>query len=78
VKKLLTAPAAPHEVLGDHQDARVAEQRILGAPDGLSELLAAEVVFVGGRLVERERARRVPAQPVVVGVGTRRAHITVL
>ncbi|MDN5859777.1 MAG: CHAD domain-containing protein [Pseudonocardia sp.] len=57
VKKLLTATAALQEVLGDHQDACVAEQRIRQLLDGLGELPAAEVVFVAGRLVERERAR---------------------
>jgi len=57
VKKLLAATAELQEVLGDHQDACVAEQRIRQLLDGLGELPPAEVVFVGGRLVERERAR---------------------
>jgi len=57
VKRLLTATTALQEVLGDHQDACVAEQRIRELLDGLGELPAAEVVFVGGRLVERERTR---------------------
>lgn len=57
VKKLLGATAALQEVLGDHQDACVAEQRIRQLLDGLGDQPAAEVVFVGGRLVERERTR---------------------
>lgn len=57
VKRLLTATAALQEVLGDHQDACVAEQRIRELLDGLGELPEVLVVFVAGRLVERERAR---------------------
>jgi CHAD domain-containing protein len=62
VRRLLAATAGLQEVLGDHQDACVAEQRIrelldgLGDPDRGDEL-DAHVVFVAGRLVERERAR---------------------
>ena len=57
VKALLTATAALQEVLGDHQDACVAEQRVRELLDGLGELPDAHVVFVAGRLVERERGR---------------------
>ena len=57
VKRLLAATAQLQEVLGDHQDACVAEQRIRELLDGLGELPDAHVVFVAGRLVERERAR---------------------
>lgn len=62
VKRLLAATAELQEVLGDHQDACVAEHRIRELLDGLSdradgELIDAHVVFVAGRLVERERAR---------------------
>ena len=57
VKQRVTAAAALQEVLGDHQDACVAEQRIRELLDGLGELVDAHVVFVAGRLVERERAR---------------------
>jgi CHAD domain-containing protein len=61
VRQLLVATAALQEVLGEHQDACVAEQRIRELLDGLSrtdgELLDAQVVFVAGRLVERERTR---------------------
>jgi CHAD domain-containing protein len=54
---VVEAAAALQEVLGDHQDACVAEQRIRELLDGLGEVIDAHVVFVAGRLVERERAR---------------------
>jgi CHAD domain-containing protein len=60
VKRLLTATANLQEVLGDHQDACVAELRIRELLDRLGEAegeLDAYVVFVAGRLVERERER---------------------
>jgi CHAD domain-containing protein len=57
VRKLLSVTADLQEVLGDHQDACVAEQRIRELLDGLGELPDAHVVFVAGRLVERERTR---------------------
>ncbi len=52
VKRLLSATAALQEVLGDHQDACVAEQRIRGLLAALDA--APDTVFVAGRLVERE------------------------
>jgi CHAD domain-containing protein len=62
VKRLLAATAQLQEVLGDHQDACVAEQRVRELLDGLADLAGgvyddAHVVFVAGRLVERERQR---------------------
>jgi CHAD domain-containing protein len=57
VKELLDATTELQEVLGDHQDACVAEQRIRELLDGLGETIDAHVVFVAGRLVERERTR---------------------
>lgn len=57
IKAMLTATADLQEVLGDHQDACVAEQRIRELLDGLGEMPDAFVVFVAGRLVERERHR---------------------
>ncbi|GAA1842502.1 CHAD domain-containing protein [Pseudonocardia ailaonensis] len=57
VKRLLKATAGLQEVLGDHQDACVAEERIRRLLDELGEYPEAHVVFVAGRLVERERAR---------------------
>jgi CHAD domain-containing protein len=57
VKRLLGALEELQEILGDHQDACVAEQRVRGLLDDLGELPDAHVVFVAGRLVERERTR---------------------
>lgn len=57
IKRLLAATAELQEVLGDHQDACVAEHRIRQLLDGLGEYPDAHVVFVAGRLVERERER---------------------
>jgi CHAD domain-containing protein len=57
VKRLVTAASALQEVLGDHQDACVAEHRVRELLDGLGEVVDAHVVFVAGRLVERERTR---------------------
>ena len=57
VKRLLSATAAMQEVLGDHQDACVAEQRIRSLVAGLDA--APDTAFVAGRLVEREIHRAV-------------------
>jgi CHAD domain-containing protein len=57
VKRLLAATAELQEVLGDHQDACVAEQRIRELLDELAALPDMLAVFVAGRLVERERHR---------------------
>lgn len=57
VRLLLGATEELQEVLGDHQDACVAEQAVRELLDGLGELPDAYVVFVAGRLVERERQR---------------------
>ncbi|GEL18572.1 CHAD domain-containing protein [Pseudonocardia asaccharolytica] len=57
VTRLLKATAHLQEVLGDHQDACVAEERIRSLLDDLGEYPDAHVVFVAGRLVERERTR---------------------
>lgn len=57
VRKMLKAAEGLQEVLGDHQDACVAEHRIRELLDELGHAPDAHEVFVGGRLVERERAR---------------------
>ena len=57
VKRLLAATAELQEVLGDHQDACVAEQRIRELLDGLAAADDVCAAFVAGRLVERERHR---------------------
>jgi CHAD domain-containing protein len=52
VKRLLSATTALQEVLGDHQDACVAEQRVRGLLASLD--VTPDTVFVAGRLIERE------------------------
>ncbi|MBP2320779.1 CHAD domain-containing protein [Kibdelosporangium banguiense] len=56
VKQLVKATKAFQEVLGEHQDAAVAEETIRRLMAGHEDLA---VIFVAGRLVEREHARRV-------------------
>jgi CHAD domain-containing protein len=58
LKRLLKATAAMQEVLGDHQDACVAQQRVRLLLDALGEEATPAVAFAAGRLVEREEARR--------------------
>ncbi|WP_425427101.1 CHAD domain-containing protein [Actinophytocola xinjiangensis] len=60
VRRLITATKTFQEVLGDHQDAVLAEDELRRLVAELAELADVdhEAVFVAGRLVERERARR--------------------
>lgn len=58
VQKLIKATKGLQDVLGDHQDAVVAEQEVRRLLIELGEPVETDVVFVAGRLVERERARR--------------------
>ena len=58
VRKLIRATKSLQDVLGDHQDAVVAEQEVRRLLTDLGEEIETDVVFVAGRLVERERARR--------------------
>ncbi|WP_084211002.1 CHAD domain-containing protein [Pseudonocardia acaciae] len=57
VRRLLGATTGLQEVLGDHQDACVAQQRIRELVERLGEQASQDEVFVAGRLVEREYAR---------------------
>ncbi|MFP5023132.1 CHAD domain-containing protein [Pseudonocardia phyllosphaerae] len=57
VRQLQKSAARLQDVLGDHQDACVAEHRIRVLLDALGQTPDAHEVFVGGRLVERERTR---------------------
>jgi len=57
VRKLLAATTGLQEILGDHQDACVTQDRIRDLVTALGEAPDADVVFVAGRLVEREHAR---------------------
>lgn len=60
VRRLISATRTFQEVLGDHQDAVTAEEELRRLVAELAELAEVdhEAVFVAGRLVERERARR--------------------
>jgi CHAD domain-containing protein len=54
IRRLLGATAQLQEVLGDHQDACVAEQRLRALVTELGDDPDPLAVFVAGRLVERE------------------------
>jgi CHAD domain-containing protein len=62
VRALIKTATRFQEVLGDHQDACVAAQRIEELLDGLVEQPDVSVAFVAGRLVERERGRAAAAR----------------
>jgi CHAD domain-containing protein len=57
VRRLLAATEGLQEVLGDHQDACVAQERLRGLVAGLGEAPDPELVLVAGRLIEREYRR---------------------
>ncbi|MGH3942164.1 MAG: CHAD domain-containing protein [Pseudonocardiaceae bacterium] len=59
VRKLVASMVTLQDVLGEHQDACVAQQRIVQLLDGFGDVVALEVVFAAGRLVEREEVSRV-------------------
>ncbi|WP_285505836.1 CHAD domain-containing protein [Actinokineospora sp. NBRC 105648] len=59
VRALVTATKAFQDILGDHQDACFAEDTIRRLVADLGDGVEVDVVFVAGRLVERERARKV-------------------
>lgn len=54
-RKLIKATRGLQDVLGDHQDAVVAEERVRALLRGRTDT---KEIFVAGRLVERERARQ--------------------
>jgi CHAD domain-containing protein len=58
VKKLIAATKDLQDLLGDHQDAVVAEDQIRRLLAELGDPAQADVGFVAGRLVERQRTRR--------------------
>ncbi|MGH3931053.1 MAG: CHAD domain-containing protein, partial [Pseudonocardiaceae bacterium] len=59
VRKLVASTVALQDVLGEHQDACVAKQRIVQLLDGFGDVPDRDVVFAAGRLVEREEISRV-------------------
>jgi CHAD domain-containing protein len=59
VRRLVTSTVAFQDLLGEHQDACVAQYRVRQLLDGLGDVVDFDVVFAAGRLVEREEASRV-------------------
>ncbi|MGQ0842467.1 CHAD domain-containing protein [Actinokineospora sp.] len=58
IKELVKATKSFQDTLGDHQDAVLAEETIRRLVNELGDGATIDVVFVAGRLVERERARK--------------------
>ncbi|RLK54617.1 CHAD domain-containing protein [Actinokineospora cianjurensis] len=58
IKVLVAATKEFQDILGDHQDAVIAEDTIRALLTDLGDGVPVTVVFVAGRLVERERARK--------------------
>jgi len=59
LKELMRASKELQEVLGEHQDACVAEQEVRRLVTAQGDVVDWDLVFVAGRLVEREHVRRV-------------------
>lgn len=59
VRKLVESTVALQDVLGEHQDACVAQHRVMGLLGGLGDVVDVDVAFVAGRLVEREEVNRI-------------------
>ncbi|MER7077120.1 CHAD domain-containing protein [Saccharopolyspora kobensis] len=57
-QQLIRAARRFQDVLGEHQDACVAEERVRDLLHGFGDEVDAAVGFVAGRLVEREQARK--------------------
>jgi CHAD domain-containing protein len=58
VRELVASTAALQNVLGEHQDACVAQHRVMLLLDGLGDRVDVDVAFAAGRLVEREEVSR--------------------
>ncbi|MDQ3404647.1 MAG: CHAD domain-containing protein [Actinomycetota bacterium] len=58
VRALVAATKHFQDLLGDHQDAVIAEEQIRRLLGELGDKVDADVAFVAGRLVEREHARK--------------------
>lgn len=59
MRKLVESTVALQDVLGEHQDACVAQRRVIALLNGLGDVVDLEVVFVAGRFVEREEVIRI-------------------
>jgi CHAD domain-containing protein len=58
-RRLVESTVALQDVLGEHQDACVAQRRVMLLLDGLGDVIDVDVAFAAGRLVEREEVSRV-------------------
>jgi CHAD domain-containing protein len=58
VRKLVESTVALQDVLGEHQDACVAQHLVRRLLDGLGDVVDVGVAFAAGRLVEREEVSR--------------------
>ncbi|MGH3687161.1 MAG: CHAD domain-containing protein [Pseudonocardiaceae bacterium] len=58
VRKLVESTVALQDVLGEHQDACVAQHLVRRLLDGLGDVVDVGVAFAAGRLVEREEISR--------------------
>ena len=58
VRKLVASTVALQDLLGEHQDACVAQHRVMLLLDGLGDGVDVDVAFAAGRLVEREDVSR--------------------
>ena len=58
-RKLVESTVALQDVLGEHQDACVAQHRVRLLLDGLGDVVNVGVAFTAGRLVEREELNRI-------------------
>jgi CHAD domain-containing protein len=67
VRKLVEATVALQDVLGEHQDACVAQHRVRLLLDGLGGVVDVGVAFTAGRLVEREEFRRLETRQAWLG-----------
>jgi CHAD domain-containing protein len=62
VRKLVASTVALQDVLGEHQDACVAQHLVMRLLDGLGDVVDLNVAFAGGRLMEREELSRVASR----------------
>ncbi|MGB8961341.1 MAG: CHAD domain-containing protein [Pseudonocardiaceae bacterium] len=58
MRTLVESTVALQDVLGEHQDACVAQHQVMLLLDGLGDGVDVEVAFAAGRLVEREEVSR--------------------
>ncbi|HEY3261325.1 MAG TPA: CHAD domain-containing protein [Pseudonocardiaceae bacterium] len=61
-RELIKVVTAMQDVLGEHQDACVAQLRVRTLLDELGDAAGRDTVFAAGRLVEREEVRRTGAR----------------